>query len=142
MGCDPGANSAAPKSAAPPAGAVTPPADAPKLFLTDEQVEKLTDDIHTCRGLNTCKGKGRSKENECAGQGTCASVADASCGGSNECATLGGCGPTAGINECKGHGGCHVPLMDDAWKQARSAFEIAMAKINKEVGAAPEPAKP
>ncbi len=120
----------------------SPTESAPKLVLTDKQVELLTDDVHTCRGLNTCKGKGRSKENECAGQGTCASIADAACGGSNECATLGGCGATAGLNDCKGQGGCHVPLMPDAWKQARSAFEMAMAKLEKKVGPAPEPAKP
>lgn len=119
---------------------VTPPPGTPAvaaLELTDKQVELLTDDKHTCRGLNVCKGLGRSKENECAGQGTCASVADSSCGTNNECATLGGCGETAGLNECKGKGGCHIPLMDDAWTKARGAFEVAMKKKDKPVGAAP-----
>ena len=138
VGCGsktPPAGTMAPSSA-PPAGTTPVP-----LTLTDEQVKLLTDDVHTCRGLNTCKGKGRSKENECAGQGTCASVADSSCGGQNDCATLGGCGESAGLNECKGKGGCHVPLMDDAWKQAREAFEAAMKKSSKEFGPAPQPAK-
>ena len=112
-----------------------------EMALTDKQVELLTDDTHTCRGLNTCKGKGRSKENECAGQGTCASIGDASCGGTNDCATLGGCGATAGLNDCKGQGGCHVPLMDDAWTKARTAFEAAMKKKSHKVGQAPMPAE-
>lgn len=114
----------------------TPPAGK-EIVLTDQQVELLTDEKHTCRGLNVCKGQGRSKENECAGQGTCASVVDTSCGGQNDCATLGGCGATAGLNDCKGKGGCHIPLMDDAWTKARSAFETAMKKKGKEFGPAP-----
>lgn len=135
------------KPAAQPKGAGTPPtgkpdAAAPKggpaeIALTDEQVKLLTDDVHVCRGLNACKGQGRSKDNDCAGKGTCASVADSSCGGNNECATLGGCGNDAGLNECKGKGGCHVPLMKEAWPKARAAFESAMKKAGKEVGAAP-----
>jgi hypothetical protein len=139
-GCNNGGDAPADK----PATGTNPPnaGDAPKLALTDEQVKLLTDEIHACRGLNACKGKGRSKENACAGQGTCASVADHDCGTLNECATQGGCGATAGINECKGKGGCHVPLMAGAWQQARSAFEVAMQKVGKDVGAAPKPAKP
>lgn len=139
-GCgQPGTPAAKPVAKPDPAPAAKPAG--PMISLTDEQVVLLTDEVHTCRGLNVCKGKGRSKENECAGQGTCASVADSSCGGHNDCATLGGCGATAGINECKGQGGCHVPLMDDAWKQARAAFETAMNKKELKFGSAPEPAK-
>lgn len=130
----------APAKVTPPAAGATPSAAA-ELTLTDKQIELLTDDKHACRGLNACKGLGRSKENECAGQGTCASVADSSCGGQNECATLGGCGETAGLNDCKGTGGCHIPLMAGAWDKARAAFEVAMKKKGKEVGAAPAPAK-
>jgi hypothetical protein len=137
-GCEKTPSPAAKPAAAPPGPS---PAASTELVLTDKQVELLTDDIHTCRGLNTCKGKGRSKDNECAGQGTCASVADSSCSGQNECATLGGCGETAGLNDCKGKGGCHVPLMDDAWAKARAAFEAAMKKVGKEVGPAPMPEK-
>lgn len=117
------------------------PAAAPATNLTDKQVELLTDEKHACRGLNACKGLGRSKDNDCAGQGTCASVADSACGGQNECATLGGCGETAGLNDCKGTGGCHIPLMAGAWDKARAAFEVAMKKKSKDVGVAPVPAK-
>lgn len=121
--------------------AAAPKAGQTEIVLTDKQVELLTDDVHVCRGLNACKGQGRSKDNDCAGQGTCASVADSSCGGNNECATLGGCGNSAGLNDCKEKGGCHVPLMKEAWPQARAAFEAAMKKAGKEVGKAPAPEK-
>ncbi len=123
MGRGPG-----PMITAPPAGdasALTP------------QEELLVDDLHVCRGLNTCKGLGRSKENECAGQGTCASVADHACGGAHECKGQAGCGELPGQNACKAEGGCHVPLMDEVWQKARTAFETAMKKKGKEVGSAP-----
>ncbi len=95
---------------------------------------------HACRGLNECKGKGADGKNACAGQGTCATVAHHDCGGQNDCANLGGCGANPGSNECKGHGGCHVPMKSDhgdAWKNARAAFEKRMAAKNVTVGAAP-----
>jgi hypothetical protein len=41
------------------------------------------------------------------------------------------------MNECKGHGGCAVPLKSDAWKGARTAFEAAMKANGKQVGPAP-----
>jgi hypothetical protein len=97
----------------------------------------IMDEPHTCRGLNSCKGLGRDQENACAGQGTCASIADSSCGGHNECKGQGGCGENPGMNECKGQGGCHIPLMASAWDTARNAFETAMKKNGKEFGAAP-----
>ena len=104
--------------------------------LTAEE-QLLVDDKHVCRGLNTCKGLGRSKENACAGQGTCASIADHACAQQNECKGQGGCGADPAFNACKGMGGCHVPLMDEAWTKARAAFEAAMKKSGKTVGAAP-----
>ena len=110
------------------------------VALTDAE-KLILDDPHTCRGLNSCKGKGRGKDNACAGQGTCASIADASCSGNNECKGQGGCGEDAGRNACKGKGGCHVPLMEGAWTKARAAFEGAMKKTGKKVGAAPAKAK-
>jgi hypothetical protein len=137
IGC--GAKTPAPTQSAPakaPLNIAAPPSAA-TVELTDQQVALLTDEKHACRGLNVCKGLGRSKENACAGQGTCASVADSACGGQNECATLGGCGATAGLNDCKGKGGCHIPLMDEAWTKARAAFEAAMKKAGKEFGPAP-----
>jgi len=93
--------------------------------------------LHTCRGLNACKGQGASKDNACAGQGTCATVAAHECAGMNECKGQGGCGENPAANECKGKGGCHVPLMDEAWTKARAAFEESMKKAGKEFGAAP-----
>jgi len=109
---------------------------------TLSDVEKLIiDEPHTCRGLNSCKGLGRSKDNACAGQGTCASIADAACSGNNECKGQGGCGELPGMNSCKGEGGCHIPLMDGAWKKARKTFETAMKKSGKKFGDAPAKAK-
>jgi hypothetical protein len=110
---------------------------APEIPLTSSAETLILDEPHTCRGLNSCKGHGRDKENACAGQGTCASIADASCGGQNECKGQGGCGTSPGMNDCKGQGGCHIPLMDSAWETARAAFETAMKKNNKTFGPAP-----
>jgi hypothetical protein len=122
-----------------PAGQTTVPApsagDAASKLTSQEEL--LVDDLHVCRGLNTCKGKGRSNDNACAGQGTCASVADHACGGSHDCKGQAGCGELPGQNACKSEGGCHVPLMDEIWDKARTAFETAMKKQGKEVGAAP-----
>lgn len=132
-GCG-GGGAGTPKSAPPPA-----PAAAGAGTLSDEE-KLLVDERHVCRGLNTCKGLGRSKDNECAGMGTCAAMADHSCGGQNECKGEGGCGENPGMNACKGKGGCHIPLMEDAWTKTRAAFEAAMKKSGKIVGAAP-PAK-
>jgi hypothetical protein len=93
---------------------------------------------HVCRGLNTCKGKGGDKKNDCAGMGSCATAKAHTCKGDNDCAGLGGCGENAGENKCKGMGGCHVPLMDDAWTKARKSFESAMSKAGKKFGDAPK----
>lgn len=107
--------------------------------LSDAE-KRIIIEPHTCRGLNSCKNLGRSKENACAGQGTCATIADASCSGMNDCKGQGGCGEDPAMNSCKGKGGCHVPLMEGAWTKARKSFEVAMKKSGKTVGAAP--AKP
>lgn len=112
------------------------PAGAAAAELTEaEQI--LLAEPHVCRGLNTCKGLGRSKENECAGTGTCASIADHACAGQNECKGQGGCGSNPGMNSCKGQGGCHIPLMEDAWTRARGVLEGALQKQGKTAGAAP-----
>ncbi len=132
MGCS--------QSKPPATTATTPPmpaAGATDVAVLTPQEELLVDDKHVCRGLNTCKGLGRSKENACAGQGTCASVADHACGGAHECKGQAGCGELPGQNSCKAEGGCHVPLMDEVWGKARTAFETAMKKKGKEVGVAP-----
>lgn len=131
MGCGGSAEKPAPNVP------VTPAAGTTGATALTPQEELLVDDLHVCRGLNTCKGKGRSKENACAGQGTCASVADHACGGAHECKGQAGCGELPGQNACKAEGGCHVPLMDEIWDKARTAFETAMKKQGKEVGAPP-----
>ena len=120
------------------------PAGIPAATLNATSVKELvdveqliTDEPHVCRGLNSCKGLGRTKENDCAGLGSCATMADASCGGNNDCKGQGGCGELPGMNSCKGKGACHIPLMDHAWDKARAAFEAAMKKSDKKFGAAP-----
>ncbi len=134
IGCNNGGNVAAPVSKTTTSAPTTTSA---QVTLSAAAEALIMDDPHTCRGLNSCKGKGRDKENACAGQGTCASVADAMCGGHNECKGQGGCGSNPGMNDCKGQGGCHVPLMESAWETARAAFEAAMTKNQKTFGPAP-----
>lgn len=131
IGC--GSSTPAPKlpASSEPAGAVT---------LTEAE-KLIIDEPHTCRGLNSCKNLGRGKDNACAGQGTCASIADQSCSGQNKCKGQGGCGELPGMNSCEGKGGCHIPLMDDAWTTARTSFEAAMKKSGKTFGKAPAKAK-
>ncbi len=96
----------------------------------------ILQDPNVCRGLNTCKGKGKGDHN-CAGQGSCATAEAHACGGSNECKGQGGCGTTAGQNECKGQGDCAVPLKKKAWEGARAAFEKAADKHGIKYGDAP-----
>ena len=97
---------------------------------------------HICRGLNTCKGKGKGGDNACAGQGTCATATAHSCHYKNDCKGQGGCGGHPGENSCKGNGSCAVPLKaEKTWKKARATFESAMKKAGKTFGAAPAAAK-
>lgn len=96
------------------------------------------DDKHVCRGLNTCKGKGKGGNNSCAGMGNCATADAHSCKGENACKGQGGCGGKAGENSCKGTGGCDVPLKEKSWKKARKAFEAKMKAAGKTVGEAPK----
>jgi hypothetical protein len=108
-----------------------------------KDVEKpmLLQEPNVCRGLNTCKGKGKGGKNDCAGMGQCATAKAHSCGGDNDCAGLGGCGEHPGENKCKGMGKCQVPLDDKAWKKAREHFEAAMKKADKKFGEAPKKEK-
>jgi hypothetical protein len=94
-------------------------------------------DIHLCRGLNDCKGKGKGGENSCRGQGACATAAESSCGGKNECKGLGGCGANVGANDCKGKGGCHVPLMEGAWNKLHAKLEAEWKAKKLDYGPAP-----
>lgn len=139
IGCG---NGGAPAKSGVPVHSAVPATSSTPVVLTAAAEELIMDEPHTCRGLNSCKELGRSKDNACAGQGTCASIADAKCSGQNECKGQGGCGANPGMNDCKGMGGCHVPLMEGAWDTARAAFEAAMKKNGKEFGKAPDkPAK-
>ncbi|HTQ39730.1 MAG TPA: twin-arginine translocation signal domain-containing protein [Pirellulales bacterium] len=95
-----------------------------------------TPELHTCRGLNACKGQGADGKNACAGQGTCAAVHHG-CAQQNDCKHQGGCGETPGMNDCKTKGGCEVPLQSTMWQKARTQFEERMKQAGKEVGAAP-----
>lgn len=136
-GCQKAAeNKPAPKAPAADAeaGSSTQAADAPQ---DSKDVSLLMTEPHVCRGLNTCKGKHAGIENDCAGLGACASVAEHACAESNACKGQGGCGSNPGMNSCKGKGSCSVPLMPEAWKLARAEFEKAMEKAGKKVGAAP-----
>ena len=125
-----------------PAGEAEVPQPAGDVSATDAtaasnepSVAYLLEEPHVCRGLNTCASKGKSGDNACAGQGTCARV-EHLCSGQNDCKGQGGCGEHPGQNACKGLGGCDVPLMH-VWEEARAAFEKAMKAQGKEVGAAP-----
>ena len=97
------------------------------LAKNDAALAQWTDN-HLCRGLNACKGKGKGGTNDCAGLGECATAEHHVCGGQNACKNLGGCGETAASNECKGQGGCHVPLMESAWEVAYKKFKADMTK--------------
>ena len=110
--------------------------DKPKKKEVDKPL--LLQEPHVCRGLNTCKGKGKGGKNDCAGMGQCATAKAHTCGGDNDCAGLGGCGEHPGENKCKGMGDCAVPLSDKAWATARKNYEAAMKKADKKFGDAPK----
>ncbi len=94
-------------------------------------------DVHLCRGLNDCKGKGKGGDNACRGQGACATAKEHTCSGKNDCKLRGGCGETAGENDCKGQGGCHVPLMEAAWTKLHDKLEAEWKAKKLDYGKAP-----
>lgn len=99
---------------------------------------RLLEDPHVCRGINTCKSKGKKgSSNECAGQGHCATVAAHDCQGMNDCKGQGGCGEHPGENDCKRKGSCAIPLSDKTWPKARKRFEELMTRAGKKLGDAP-----
>lgn len=105
---------------------------------TDAQFANFqTGEKHICRGLNMCKGLDPQKDNECAGQGDCATVAEHTCHAKNECKGQGGCGETVGLNACTGKGECGVRLNDEAWAKARAIFEQVAKSQDKAFGDAP-----
>lgn len=104
----------------------------------EAKTHPILSDPHVCRGINTCKNKGKAgTTNECAGQGHCATAAAHACQGHNECRGQGGCGEHPGENECKGKGACEVPLTDKTWPKARKKFEEVMTAAAKKFGPAP-----
>jgi hypothetical protein len=90
---------------------------------TDEKGDGKVAELHLCKGLNTCKGKGKGGKNDCKGMGSCATYKAHTCAGENDCKGQGGCQGKVGTNECKKKGSCNVPLTDDAWKEAKAAFD-------------------
>lgn len=98
----------------------------------------LVGDPHVCRGLNQCKNQGKTKHNDCAGQGACATAEMHSCDGLNSCKGQGGCDDHPGQNQCKGQGACAVTITKDAtWQKARAKFAELMTKQGKKFGPAP-----
>ncbi len=96
----------------------------------------VSGDKNVCRGLNTCKGKGKG-DHSCAGQGACATVDTHVCQGMNDCKGHGGCGEHPGQNTCKGKGACAVPLTSKTWAKARAKFEQVASVKGMKVGPAP-----
>ena len=101
------------------------------------QPSLILNDPHVCRGLNTCKGKGKGGANSCAGQGACATVDSHACNGLNDCKGHGGCGDFPGQNACKGKGACAVKMKKETWTKAREVFEHLMSLKQKPVGQPP-----
>jgi hypothetical protein len=103
--------------------------------------DPLLSEPHVCRGLNTCRGKGVSRRNECAGTGTCATARYHPCKGHNDCRGQGGCGDVPAANECRGWGACDVPLKPRVWPLARQRFEKLMKDQRRRFGVPPLVAK-
>jgi hypothetical protein len=120
----------------------TAPDDKDKKDKKDKEADalpRLLQDPHVCRGINTCKNKGKKDTtNECAGQAHCATVKAHDCNGMNACKGEGGCGEHPGENECKGKGSCEVPLSAKTWPKARKRFEELMTKAGKKFEKAPD----
>ena len=113
-------------------------------------------ELHSCMGLNTCKGHGYSGKNDCAGQGDCATV-NHPCHTLNECKGQGGCGLFGtteefchpGENSCRYQGSCGTPIISSrfiaqgpnkgqsVWQLARHLFEKRMKLAGKHVGNVP-----
>lgn len=110
-------------------GSVARAADDPANILSEP---------HVCRGINTCKGKGKDGNNTCAGTGSCATAAAHTCHKANACKGQGGCGAHPGENACKGQGSCAVPLKKNVWAKARKTFETAMKAKGEKFGPAPK----
>jgi hypothetical protein len=115
---------------------MAPGQDSKPTILVDPAL-LLKDGPNVCRGLNTCKGKGKP-DHECAGQSTCATAPAITCTGNNDCKGKGGCGGYPGQNTCKGRGHCDVPLTEKTWEIARKQFEQIMKDAGRKFGEAPK----
>jgi hypothetical protein len=109
--------------------------DSKRTVLVDPSL-LLKDGPNVCRGLNTCKERGKPGH-ECAGRSTCATAPPITCNGNNDCKGKGGCGGYPGQNTCKGKGHCDVPLTAKTWEIARRQFEQMMKDQGWAFGAAP-----
>ncbi len=118
-----------------PSSAPASTAKAPdKQSQSAEATNFLLDDLHICRGINTCKNKGKKgTTNECAGQAHCATVSAHDCSGMNDCKGQGGCGEHPGDNACKGKGGCEVPLSDKTWPKGADALRNSWPRPAKKL---------
>lgn len=119
-------------------------------------------ELHVCMGLNSCKQKGYSKTNDCAGKGDCATAVVHPCHTLNSCKGQGGCGifgtteefARPGENDCKYQGSCGVPILNSrfiaqgpnkglsVWLLARKRFEEKMTAQGKQFGNPPLPYGP
>src|SRR5260370_31632125 len=96
----------------------------------DAKKPALLQEPHVCRGLNTCKTKGKGGKNDCAGQGECATAKAHTCGGENDCRGLGGCGEMPRENDRKGKGKGHGAPDNHASPQARKRVRAEMQKCD------------
>lgn len=124
--------------------------------------ELVTRELHVCMGLNSCKNAGYSGNNECAGQGDCATAVGHPCHTLNACKGQGGCGIFGtteefchpGENDCRYQGSCGVPILKSrfmaqgpnkgrsVWILARARFEQRRQANGQSFGEAPLPYGP
>lgn len=114
---------------------------------------------HGCMTLNSCKNQGRTLNNDCAGQGWCATslaynaadpsqpkVADHLCHVTNDCKGQGGCGlygteeelNIPGGNSCQAQGSCATPINAERFttegnKRGESVWKLARAHFTASV---------
>ena len=114
---------------------------------------------HACMGLNHCKGQGRMRGNDCAGQGYCSTalaynsadaehglVSDHQCHVTNQCKGQGGCGlygtsdeqNAPGGNTCRSLGSCATPInaerfSTDGANRGKSVWVRARAVFTRDV---------
>lgn len=144
---------ARPQEPGEPVPAPYPYANQPKFIPTPSNLQPAGLPLHSCMGLNSCKGSDRfgttgpvgGQPNSCAGQGYCSTTADHTCHVQNDCRNQGGCGLYGtgeemnhpGINDCRSLGSCATPINAErfstngpnqgksVWMRARAVFEAA-----------------